>query len=289
MNGTTIATSNHNTSKICDAIRCSWTHLDFPVPVRVTPGQTYKIVGHCPPPRSWEAGASVSSSNPYPDGIFHQYGRDYTSHDLMFRIYSYEYPYTVEFTDTSTDIDGNITAWYWDFGDGTNSTEQNPVHQYTALGTYTVMLNVTDNDGATDSVSGNVSAGPLFASFTYTPSFPTTADIIIFNASASHGGNGTIINHEWDSTSDGTIDATGATVSHQFTTEGTYTVSLTVTNDRGVKDTASCNITVTIHLGEAVDNTELAWSTGGDSKYGNWFGQSTTYYHERCCTEQVDR
>ena len=155
MDGNILGTSNHATSKRCDAISCSWTHLDFPAPVRVTPGQTYKIVGHCP--TSCDSGASTSSSNPYPDGIFHQYGRDYPNNDLGFQIYSYEYPYTVEFTDNSTDIDGTITAWYWDFGDGTNSPEQNPIQNYTAIGTYTVTLNVTDNNGATDSVSENIS------------------------------------------------------------------------------------------------------------------------------------
>ena len=159
MNGNTLGTSNHAISKRCDAITCSWTHLDFPAPVRVTPGQTYKIVGYCSP--SCDPGASTSSSNPYPDGIFHQYGQDWTNNDLGFQIYSYEYPYTVEFTDTSTDSDGWIEEWYWEFGDGTNSTEQNPAHQYTAFDTYTVTLRVTDNDGATDSVSEDVSVIPL--------------------------------------------------------------------------------------------------------------------------------
>jgi PKD repeat protein len=60
---------------------------------------------------------------------------------------------TVEFVDTSTDSDGTIVARDWDFGDGGTSTAQNPSHTYAAAGTYTVMLTVTDNDGATDSTS----------------------------------------------------------------------------------------------------------------------------------------
>lgn len=52
-------------------------------------------------------------------------------------------PLTIQFTDLST---GNVTAWSWDFGDGTGSTAQNPPHTYTAAGTYTVTLTVNSNE-----------------------------------------------------------------------------------------------------------------------------------------------
>ncbi len=63
----------------------------------------------------------------------------------------------VTFTDTSTDVDGTIVAWLWNFGDGSSSTVQNPVHTYPSSGTYTVTLTVTDDDGATGYISKNVS------------------------------------------------------------------------------------------------------------------------------------
>jgi PKD repeat protein len=66
---------------------------------------------------------------------------------------------TVTFTDQSTDADGSIVSWMWDFGDGQTSTAQNPVHAYGAFGTYPVILTVTDNDGAIDSLAQNVSLG----------------------------------------------------------------------------------------------------------------------------------
>jgi serine protease len=59
----------------------------------------------------------------------------------------------VTFTDQSTDPDGVIVSWNWDFGDGGTSTVQNPIHNYTANGTYNVTLTVTDNEGAVDSVT----------------------------------------------------------------------------------------------------------------------------------------
>ena len=58
-------------------------------------------------------------------------------------------PFNVKFTDKST---GMPTLWFWDFGDGTNSTEQNPAHTYSTEGTYTVTLTVS-NGHETDSRS----------------------------------------------------------------------------------------------------------------------------------------
>jgi PKD repeat protein len=55
-------------------------------------------------------------------------------------------PLSVQFTDSST---GLITSWLWDFGDGNQSTEQSPLHQYTEAGTYTVKLTIS-NEAATD-------------------------------------------------------------------------------------------------------------------------------------------
>lgn len=63
---------------------------------------------------------------------------------------------TIQFTDTSTDSDGTITSWSWNFGDGSSSASKNPQHQYSMSGIYTVILEVTDNDGATDSTSKTI-------------------------------------------------------------------------------------------------------------------------------------
>ena len=57
----------------------------------------------------------------------------------------------VNFLDTSTDPDGFIVSWEWNFGDGSGSTEQNPSHTYDTANTYIVTLTVTDDDGDTGS------------------------------------------------------------------------------------------------------------------------------------------
>ena len=61
----------------------------------------------------------------------------------------------IQFQDTSTD-DKSIVSWYWDFGDGNISGQQNPTHQYKTAGTYIVTLKVEDSDGLNDTDSKEI-------------------------------------------------------------------------------------------------------------------------------------
>ncbi|MGI9289837.1 MAG: PKD domain-containing protein [Gammaproteobacteria bacterium] len=63
---------------------------------------------------------------------------------------------TAAFSDMSSDSDGGIVSWYWDFGDGNNSTVQNPTHTYATDNSYTVTLTVTDDYGDDASTSAAV-------------------------------------------------------------------------------------------------------------------------------------
>lgn len=76
---------------------------------------------------------------------------------------------TVQFTDLSHDPVGDIVNWSWDFGDGNTSFAQNPTHQYTLPGMYTVSLMVTDNDGANGSVSKNLTVINPYLNITIKP------------------------------------------------------------------------------------------------------------------------
>jgi PKD repeat protein len=63
---------------------------------------------------------------------------------------------TIQFTDTSTDSDGTLASWFWNFDDGSTSTERNPTHKYTTGETYTVSLKTTDNDGGYDTETKSI-------------------------------------------------------------------------------------------------------------------------------------
>ncbi|MFQ5899950.1 MAG: PKD domain-containing protein [Thermodesulfobacteriota bacterium] len=77
-------------------------------------------------------------------------------------------PLTVNFTGTGSDIDGWIVSYLWDFGDGSQSSQQNPSHTYNTPGTYTATLTVTDDGGATGNNSVNIVVNATVTSTTTT-------------------------------------------------------------------------------------------------------------------------
>ncbi|NVN92487.1 MAG: PKD domain-containing protein [Desulfuromonadales bacterium] len=87
-----------------------------------------------------------------------------SSYDFLGTPTSGPAPFAVMFVDKSS----NSTAWLWNFGDGTTSTVQNPLHMYTISGTYNVSLTVTGSSGQTTvtkngyvSVSGTCNELPV--------------------------------------------------------------------------------------------------------------------------------
>jgi len=68
---------------------------------------------------------------------------------------------TLDFTNTSTDLDGTVVSWLWNFADGSTSTEQNPSHTYVTPDTYWVELMVIDDDGDSGSIVQVITVQPL--------------------------------------------------------------------------------------------------------------------------------
>jgi len=157
--------------------------------------------------------------------------------------YSPSTPYideTVTFDATSSyDPDGYIVSYAWDFGDDTTGTGNATTHSYADDGVYTVTLNVTDDDGLSSTTSAKVTVlnKPPIASFTENATTVLTGEAISFNASASYDPDGTIVKYFWDFGDD--TNAIGVTTSHSYADNGTYTVTLTVTDDDDATDTAS--------------------------------------------------
>ena len=138
-------------------------------------------------------------------------------------------PLTVTFTDTSTNTP---TGWAWTFGDGGTSSEKNPVHQYTAAGTYTVTLTATNafgSDGETKTGYITVTTGgqaPV-ANFAGTPTSGAAPLTVQFTDQSANSPTG------WSWNFGDRTTSTLRNPSHSYTKKGTYTVTLTVTNAYG--------------------------------------------------------
>ena len=140
-----------------------------------------------------------------------------------------EAPLTVNFTDEST---GNIEEWMWDFGDGGTSMDQNPTHQYSEAGSYTVTLNVVDDEQETDEVvqedyiEVTTASEGLNADFSGSPLLGPPPLTVSFTDAST----GDAVGWEWDFDNNGVIDSTVQNPSFIYNAVGTYSVKLTVSD-----------------------------------------------------------
>jgi PKD repeat protein len=150
---------------------------------------------------------------------------------------------TCGFTDASTDSDGSVTGWNWDFGDGNTSTAQNPGHTYAAAGTYTVGLTATDDGAANGSTSQQVTVVDPNANVPPTASFTSSCTDLDCNfTDGSSDPGGSVTGWSWNF-GDGNT-STAQNPSHSYTNGGTYSVSLTVTDNEAATGGTSQNVTV---------------------------------------------
>ena len=132
-------------------------------------------------------------------------------------------------------------SYSWSFGDGATGTGLTTTHAYTATGNYSVTLTAHDSAGgsATSTQSVRVlSVLPLAASFTASPIIPDAGQTVTFTA-AVQGGNGPY-SYSWNL---GGTSKTGNPVSQSFT-NGTYAISLAVTDNTSVTATSSESLVV---------------------------------------------
>jgi arylsulfatase A-like enzyme/chitodextrinase len=142
---------------------------------------------------------------------------------------------------SSLNLDSALT-YAWDFGDGNVDTTSGVTasHAYTTRGTYTVVLTVTNARGASISTSHKVTVDQApTASFNWVAS----GDTVTFDASGSTDTDGgSITNYAWNFGDGGT--ASGVSPQYSYAADGTYTVTLTVTDDSNVQGTTSQQVTV---------------------------------------------
>ena len=158
-------------------------------------------------------------------------------------------PLTVTFTDSSDSGSSEITSWLWSFGDGGASTEQNPVHIYTSVGTYSVTLKVTSAVGSsTKTKTGYISATSIASSVSPDAAFSAsstwgTAPLSVTFTDLSTPGSAEITSRVW-TFGDGSTSTDDNPV-HVYTTAGIYSVSLTVTTADG-SDTVTQSNYITV-------------------------------------------
>ncbi len=145
----------------------------------------------------------------------------------------------------SSDPDGTIASYAWNFGDGTTGTTATPDHAYADPGTYTVSLTVTDNAGATGTFSNSVTVTtpPPNQAPTAAFTFNTSGLSASFDASGSSDPDGTVASYAWNF-GDGSTGTT-ATPNHTYADTGTYNVELTVTDNDGDTGTITKPVSVT--------------------------------------------
>ena len=145
----------------------------------------------------------------------------------------------------SSDIDGNIVTWEWDFGDASTGSGESTTHTYSASGIYYVSLTVTDDLGATDSnvtavVVGTGNLLPLpdvGGPYTVAPGVAVT-----FDGTASSDPEGGALTYAWDF-GDGNT-GTGATPTNIYAAADVYRVTLTVTDDAGIPNSVDTVVLV---------------------------------------------
>ena len=149
----------------------------------------------------------------------------------------------VSFTDLSTDPDGSVRSWQWDFGDGATSSERHPAHRFQRGGNLTVTLTVTDELGGTERITRTVFVrnAPPLAGFAFQPGFPLSQERVQFLDNSSDL-DGQVVSWNW-SFGDGTWGS-GSNPVKSYDAPGTYNVRLTVTDDGGDSSTWTRQVSV---------------------------------------------
>ncbi|MGZ5286284.1 MAG: PKD domain-containing protein, partial [Flavisolibacter sp.] len=128
------------------------------------------------------------------------------------------------------------TSWLWDFGDGTTSTDKDPVHLFPNYTNYNVTLTVS-NDTCTHSVTRIVSVITESPDFTASPNPTCRPNTVYLTASGVNTAN--IVQYEWDLGFGNFVATTSPTIFNYYNNSGIYDITLVTTDKYGCKDTST--------------------------------------------------
>ena len=160
-------------------------------------------------------------------------------------------------------LEGYDADWSW-----TSDTSKN----YYSLpnGDYTFKVKAKDKAGNVDPTPAertftvSVENQPPVVSFTYSPQHPKVNENITFNASSSYDPDGTIVKYEWDFGDGNITNTTHEIINHSYSEAGSYNVTLTVTDDKGAKNSTTKMITVMPAPPSVFISTDKYEYTAGD-------------------------
>ena len=211
----------------------------------------------------------------------------------------------VELSDLSTDVDGDMIGWNWDFGDGNTSNNQNPSHVFPNDNTYTVTLQGITSNGCAAELAQDLTVFPIpvadFSSTTVCANQVTN----LTNESTVDTPS-TITVWEWDIGNNGIVNYPSENPNHTFNNGGTHEVNLYVETDFGCSDEITLDVVVdplpvadfestVVCLGDATNFTDLSSVVSGNIEGWDWdFGdgnssgnQNPTYTYNNSGTYDV--
>jgi uncharacterized repeat protein (TIGR01451 family) len=156
----------------------------------------------------------------------------------------------------STDMDGTITSFSWNFGDSATDTGTTAAHSYAKAGVYTVTLTVTDDDGATGTSTGKITVMNQIPTAGITVNLDSGDITTVFEfQSKSFDLDGSISKYTWLFGDEGA--STDANPTHQYTKSGEYTVTLVVEDDDGAVSIPASKIISVINTGPVAKITAI--------------------------------
>ena len=251
--------TNFTTTGTTGASEYVWDYDDGTAPVTLSSTSSSHIFNA---PGSYNVSLTVTSSSGMcsDDIIVTVVIEDFVADFTSSGIYSCVDPFSVTFTDVSQ---SNAVGWQWEFGDGSSSNIQNPVHVYQTEGAYLTTLTAVSSNGCiddtvfVDTIKISLPVADFTISYENNVCFPTV--VTLTDNGSTPDSTGILSQWQWDFGNGSAVisNATSASVTMTFTEAGEFDAILTVTTSpNGCIDT----LRLEIEIGTYLNPLDTVWS-----------------------------